>query len=274
MSFGSFKMPTLQKTEIIKSAGRKLEGLDELTLLARRLEELSFPPKAVCILTPSDLHPWGLGDAPRLSLCLEQSPLQAQEAETTMTPKVRFLYNKKVVPNSGLVGCGDTPGMDMSGLPRAGQGVGWDLERRQASCMKLGHLALMSSSVCWGPMARLLAGDTELATCNQAPPWRGQWSLGNFTALIFPSLFKPESISFGPFFLRDDLSLQSLPQSGSHVPTSASSMVTHNSPLHAPRMALTLSCFLSVFLSETQTYPNEGTPQKVLSLSSSLMARA
>lgn len=91
-----------------------------------------------------------------------------------MTPKVRFLYNKKVVPNSGLVGCGDTPGMDMSGLPRAGQGVGWDLERRQASCMKLGHLVLMSSSVCWDPMARLLAGDTELATCNQAPPWRGQ----------------------------------------------------------------------------------------------------
>lgn len=69
-------MPTLQKMEIIKSAGRKLAGLDELTLLARRLEELSSPPKAVCMLTLSDLHPPALEDAPKLFLCTEQSPLQ------------------------------------------------------------------------------------------------------------------------------------------------------------------------------------------------------
>lgn len=69
-------MPTLQKMEIIKSAGRKLAGLDELTLLAKRLEELSSPPKAVCAVTLSDLHPPALEDAPKLSLCAQSSPLQ------------------------------------------------------------------------------------------------------------------------------------------------------------------------------------------------------
>lgn len=68
-------MPTLQKMEIIKSAGRKLAGLDELTLLAKRLEELSSPPKAVCVLTLSNLHSPAL-DAPKLSQCAQWSHLQ------------------------------------------------------------------------------------------------------------------------------------------------------------------------------------------------------
>lgn len=44
----------------------------------------------------------------------------------------------------------------MSGLPRVGQGVGWDLEEKQASCMKLEHLVLMSPSVWGAPMSRIL----------------------------------------------------------------------------------------------------------------------
>lgn len=69
-------MPTLQKMEIIKSAGRKLVGLDELTLLARRPRNFLPPPKAVCMLTLSDLHPPALEEAPKISLCAEQSLLQ------------------------------------------------------------------------------------------------------------------------------------------------------------------------------------------------------
>lgn len=159
MSFGSFKMPTLQKMEIIKSAGRKLAGLDGLTLPARRLEELPFPSQG-CLrahsirsssssprrcsqafsvyrtVSSADLRSWDPVESERkISLSWESVP--------QLRPGGVWWYTRHIY-------------IYMSGLPGAGRGVGWNLEEKQTSCMKLGHLELMSSSMCWGPVTRIL----------------------------------------------------------------------------------------------------------------------
>lgn len=141
MSFRSFKMPTLQKMEIIKSVGKKC-AVERVWMNWPHWEdalELYFPPEAVCILKLSDLYSQGPEEVSSF-LCALNS-LFCRHKNPRLYGSKMNISQERMLPSARAW---------WAGLTRIGWDMRWDPWLKQASCMKWGLLVLMLSSVHWG----------------------------------------------------------------------------------------------------------------------------